>query len=75
MFSVITYQCHQMEPLYHVVLIVQEWVMKETLVISRVTDLEVITLLVVLREHVSLMVVGVDHQLPAPSWNVQILHH
>ena len=39
--------------------------MKETLVISHVT--EVITLLVVLREHVSLMVVGVDHQFLVPS--------
>ena len=47
--------------------------MKETLVMSHVT--EVIGLLVVLTEHASPTVVGVDHQLSVPSWNVQIPHH
>ena len=56
MYNVIIYQYH-MEPRYHVVLIVQEWVLKETLVILLVTM--VITLLVMKIGSVRVMGPGV----------------
>ena len=45
----------------------------KTLAVSCVTL--VMSELVVLKEHVSLMVVGVDHQCPVPSWSVPHHHY
>ena len=36
-FDVITYQYHPMERSHHVVLVEEEWVVRETLVVSHVT--------------------------------------
>ena len=45
----------------------------ETLVVSHVTL--VMSYLVLLREHVRVMVVGVDHQCPVSSWSVPHHHY